>query len=144
MTPVSSIALEDALKQRTAAARASKPVPTKTTKVEPGRKRITGPRKPGTTKVEQAIKQRDTATAKKLLASATKKPKKSLRAAGFKPSAKDLDDLGKREAASYSAKVLAIACPRCGAPKNAPCYSSTPRKTEIRSAHRQRVEAVKK
>lgn len=100
-------------------------------------------KKPGQTKVEKAIKQRNEATAKKLLAT-VKQPRKSNRPHGHKPTPKDLDDCTPRDRKKYNDAILKIVCPTCSAGKGAPCVSDTDKKCELRSPHGPRKAAAAK
>jgi len=137
MTPVSSIALENALKERTAAARAAKPTKTTKTVVPPGKRRVTG-----TTKVEKAVKERNQREAKRLIDSAVPKARKSDRPHGHVPKPSDLDDCTPRDRKLYTPAILKVACPKCGAKKGTPCISDTPTKCELRSPHKPRINAA--
>jgi len=115
---VSSIALEDSLKQRTAAARAAKPVATKTTKVPAGQKRV----KPKPTGGEG----QPTPTAKPTRITGEKKHDPF---ATLKPrDAKVWDEFP---------NALKIACPVCGAAKGKHCRD----KKSLRTPHKPRRAA---
>jgi hypothetical protein len=84
-----------------------------------------------TAKAKPAQSEKQRAEARRLIKSA--EPKNPVHKVGYKPKRADLDLIPPRDRATYTDAVLAVACPKCGAPKGAPCVHELPAKAPTRA-----------
>ena len=87
------------------------------------------------------------AQAKKVFAQANaRKPKRPspVRPVDYVSKPKDMESLPPRDVKTYTPGALAMKCPRCSAPKNAPCVQHGPKRSVVCYCHGKRKAAATK